>query len=40
MPKNPTLEDRVKWHLEHSNNCRCREMPKDIKEELEKIKLL
>ena len=24
MPKNPTEEQRIKWHIEHANNCDCR----------------
>lgn len=40
MPKNPKLEDRLKWHLEHSKNCKCREMPENIKKELKKRELL
>ncbi len=24
MPKNPTLDQRVKWHLEHARHCGCR----------------
>jgi hypothetical protein len=30
MPKNATLEQRVKWHIAHAKNCGCREMPKTI----------
>jgi hypothetical protein len=24
MPKNPTEEERAKWHIEHLKNCACR----------------
>jgi hypothetical protein len=24
MPKNPTEEVRIKWHIEHLKNCPCR----------------
>jgi hypothetical protein len=24
MPKNPKVEDRVKWHKAHLKNCKCR----------------
>ena len=34
MPKNATLEQRLEWHLSHAFNCRCREMPAKIREEL------
>jgi len=39
MPKNPTLEERIIWHIGHSKNCRCREMPENIKEEIKKRKM-
>lgn len=38
MPKNPTLEERVNWHIEHAKNCACREMPAKIKQEIVKRK--
>jgi hypothetical protein len=28
MPKNPTFNERVFWHLEHIKNCECRKIPK------------
>lgn len=31
MPKNPKLEQRIKWHKEHAKFCLCREMPESIK---------
>ena len=27
MPKNPNLEKRITWHIEHANNCLCRPVP-------------
>lgn len=36
MPKNPTLEQRLKWHTEHAKNCFCRKMPKNIANMLQK----
>lgn len=40
MPKNPTLEQKIQWHLEHLKNCQCRtDLPPQIKEEIEKRKL-
>lgn len=36
MPKNATLEQRVKWHFAHAKNCACRPIPDSIKEELKK----
>ncbi len=31
MPKNPSLTERVNWHIEHAKNCACRPMPESIK---------
>jgi hypothetical protein len=36
MPRNATLEKRVKWHLEHIKECGCRPMPKSIAAEIKK----
>jgi hypothetical protein len=38
MPKNPTLKQSLKWHIEHSRNCQCREMPAKLKAEIKKGK--
>ncbi len=38
MPKNPTLEQRIKWHIEQARQCACREIPVTIKKEIEKRK--
>jgi len=33
MPKNPTLDERLKWHKEHAKNCNCHPLtPKLIAE--------
>lgn len=32
MPKNPTVEEKIKWHLEHQKNCTCFPIPKSILE--------
>jgi len=34
MPKNPTFEQRVKWHLAHQQHCQCRPMPEKLLEEI------
>jgi hypothetical protein len=39
MPKNPSLQQRIEWHLEHSKNCACREIPGKLKEEMKKLKI-
>jgi len=36
MPKNPTIEQRVKWHLLHQKNCSCRPIPAKLAEEMKK----
>ncbi len=36
MPKNPSIEKRIKWHLDHAKNCTCRPMPKKLKEEFDR----
>lgn len=38
MPKNPTLEQRIQWHLEHEKNCKCRPIPEKLLEEIVKRK--
>ncbi|MBI5471646.1 MAG: nucleotidyltransferase family protein [Ignavibacteriae bacterium] len=30
MPKNPTIEQRLKWHREHEKHCACRPRPKEL----------
>lgn len=39
MPKNPTLRQRIEWHLEHAENCRCRKIPEKLKEQVKKLKI-
>ena len=36
MPKNPSLEQRIRWHLEHSKDCACRPIPQRLLTEIEK----
>ena len=31
MPKNPTEEQRAKWHIAHIENCNCYPMSESIK---------
>lgn len=38
MPKNPTTEQRIYWHLEHLKNCQCRtDIPEKLKVEMKKL---
>jgi hypothetical protein len=35
MPKNATTDQRIKWHLSHIKNCKCRnDIPSQLKEEM------
>ena len=34
MPKNPSLDERVTWHLAHAAACACRAIPKTVLREL------
>jgi hypothetical protein len=36
MPKNPNLDQRIKWHLEHVKNCDCHPLDGKILEEIKK----
>jgi hypothetical protein len=31
MPKNPTEEQRLAWHIDHARNCTCRDMPPTLR---------
>ena len=34
MPKNPTVEQRIAWHIEHARECACRPIPAKLREEI------
>jgi len=36
MPRNATLDQRVRWHLAHVRACGCREIPATVRAELKK----
>lgn len=36
MPKNPSLDQRIAWHLDHVQNCACRGVPPKLLEEMRK----
>ncbi len=36
MPKNPKIEERIKWHFEHVKKCTCRPIPQKLQEEIDK----
>ena len=37
MPKNPTAEQRLKWHIEHAKNCGCRPIPKSLQAKAKRL---
>lgn len=40
LPKNPTLQQRIDWHLEHNRNCGCRPgLPEKLKQQMKKLKI-
>lgn len=39
MPKIPTLDQRIAWHLEHIKHCRCRGLSPKLIEEIKKRKI-
>jgi hypothetical protein len=36
MPKNPTLDQRVIWHVDHARNCHGRSLAGKILDEIKK----
>jgi len=34
MPPKATLEERMRWHLEHQGACACRSVPPKLREEI------
>lgn len=36
MPKNPTMDQRIEWHLEHQKHCQCRKIEGKLAEEMKK----
>ena len=34
MPKNPSLDERVRWHVAHAEACGCRPIPDTVKREI------
>ncbi|HSX18568.1 MAG TPA: hypothetical protein VLE91_00375 [Candidatus Saccharimonadales bacterium] len=39
-PKNPTIHQRINWHMQHALNCNCRPIPQKLLEEIEKRKIM
>ena len=38
MPKSPSMDDRICWHLDHERECACRPMPDRTRKEIERRK--
>jgi hypothetical protein len=36
MPKNPTLDQRIAWHVAHTAACGCRELTPKLREEFKR----
>ncbi|MFI5133125.1 MAG: hypothetical protein ACHQEB_02260 [Chitinophagales bacterium] len=37
MPKEPTLKQRIDWHVEHHKHCGCRDIPGKVKTAMKKM---
>ncbi len=38
MPKNPTHEQRMKWHIEHVKHCQCYPISAKLQKEIDDFK--
>ena len=38
MPKNPSVEQRIQWHVQHAQSCVCRPIPPKLQEIIDKRK--
>jgi hypothetical protein len=36
MPKNPTMDQRIAWHVEHQKHCACRPIPRLVQAEIDR----
>jgi hypothetical protein len=36
MPKNPTQDERIAWHVDHAERCGCRPIPESLRREIER----
>ena len=36
MPKNPTIDQRIAWAIEHATACGCRDIPAKLRAEMDK----
>ena len=38
MPANPTVDQRMTWHIEHAKHCTCRPIPEKLAAEISRWK--
>ena len=38
MPKNPTHEQRMKWHIEHVKHCQCYPISAKLQKEIKDLR--
>jgi hypothetical protein len=36
MPRNPTLDQRIEWHIAHAKHCGCRPIAGKLRDEMVK----
>jgi len=34
MPRNPSLDERIRWHQAHADHCGCRPIPEGVLKEI------
>ena len=39
MPANPSLDQRMAWHIEHAKHCPCRPLPEKLAAEIKRWKV-
>jgi hypothetical protein len=39
MPKSPSLDQRIAWHIAHLEHCNCRKLTPKLQEEFKKRKI-
>lgn len=38
MPKNPTLDQRIEWHIAHTEACACRKPSPKLQQQIEEYR--
>jgi hypothetical protein len=39
MPKNPSEEQRLLWHIEHNKNCECRKPSPELQAKIDEYRV-